>query len=303
MVRHTFSPPPRYNLPMSVELQYAPSRRRRIRWRWVFLALLIIAAVPLWHDRKELVTQAKIRWSMGQCRTYTRPPDSIALESNTVYAAQLAARDTSYSLLPTAWPLSPSMKYSWHNGEAFKSVDPWQALSVAMIAPGRQAVWLRSIGALVPTIPLFVHERTSKGRPARLVVVELGVDGLQGYVFAPGYPWQQPTLIWSGLTHNLGETIPDTLARVHNLTIQTPPGQAPPSLSLRQLYGPNVLHPPGHIYFGQPDPSDPAKFSIRVEIGKVTFTFVGQLMPDDTIQIEGPLLSEIFEKLGPQNGR
>jgi hypothetical protein len=73
-------------------------------------------------------------------------------------------------------------------------------------------------------------------------------------------------------------------------------------LSLRQSYGPDALQPPAHIYFGQPDPNDPAKFTIRVEIGHTPFDFKGQLMPDDTIQIEGPLLSEVFEKLGPLNG-
>ena len=284
---------------MSVELQYAPSRRRRIRWRWVFLALVIIAAVPLWHDRKELVTQAKIRWSMGQCRTYTRPPDSIALESNTFHAAQLAARDSSYKLLPPGTVIASMTR----TGQAYESVEPWDTLSASMRSPSLPATYLRSLGPRVPTIPLFVHERTSKGRPTRLVVVEFGFYGLQGFVLAPGHPWQKPTVVWSGLTHNLGETIPDTLARVYNLTVQLAPGEAPPPLSLRQRYGAEALQPPAHIYFGQPDPSDAAKFTIRVEIGKTPFIFEGQLMPDDTIQIEGPLLSEIFEKLRPQNGR
>jgi hypothetical protein len=147
----------------------------------------------------------------------------------------------------------------------------------------------------MPSIPLFVHERTCKDRPARLVVVELGVDGLQGFVLAPGYPWQKPTLVWQGPVHNLGETIPETLARTHNITTPFTPSQ-----TQRQLYGPDILRPAGHIYFGQPDHNDPAKFTICVEIGTTPFTFAGQLMPDDTIQIEGPLLSEVFKKLPPR---
>jgi hypothetical protein len=290
---------------MSAQLDYVPTpRRHRLPWRWLGLIALLITGGLLVVYRNVLTSQARLRWTIGQCRTFTRPPHFIALESNTFHAAQLAARDSNYALLPPRSPLSGNYyrvtrasSYSWHPGEAYASVAPWDTLSASVAAPGPQAAFLRTLGVRVPSIPLFVHERTCKGRPVRLVVVELSVDNLQGFVLAPGYPWQTPTLIWRGPTHNLGETIPDTVDRVHNLAIHLAPGETPQSLALRQRYGPDALAPAAHIYFGQPDPNDAAKFTIRVEIGKIPFTFEGQLMPDDTVQIEGPLLSEVFKKL------
>jgi hypothetical protein len=290
---------------MSAQLDYVPTpRRHRLPWRWLGLIALLITGGLLVVYRNVLTSQARLRWTIGQCRTFTRPPHFIALESNTFHAAQLAARDSSYALLPAGWPMTVKLRlsnvpssYSWHPHEAYASVAPWNTLSASVAAPGPQAASLRTLGVRVPSIPLFVHERTSNGRPARLVIVELGVDNLQGFVLGPGYPWQKPTMIWQGPTHNLGETIPDTLARVHNLETHLAPNEGPPSLALRQRYGPDALAPAAHIYFGQPDPNDAAKFTIRVEIGKIPFTFEGQLMPDDTVQIEGPLLSEVFKKL------
>jgi hypothetical protein len=282
--------------PMSAPLDYAPTPRRRVPWRWVTLATLLIAGVLLWRYGKQLSAQSKLRWTVRQCTTYTRPADSVAYEENAFHAQQLVAHDAAYQLLPlNTWGNSTEYR------GAYKPADPWNAFPAAARGRrlGRFAFVLPGATAL-PAVPLFIHTRTSKGRPERLVVVELDSNGLQGYVIDPGPLWGKPALIWQGLVRNLGENIPGTLGRA---TILRAPIDLRPGENIQAALDRVVLRyhttqqPPARIYFGQVDPNDSAKFTIRVAISNTEFKFDGQLMPDDTIQIEGPLLYDVIVKI------
>jgi hypothetical protein len=281
---------------MSAQIDYAPNPRRRVPWRWVGLIMFLIAAGVLVAYRTPLTAQTKLRWTLGQCRTYTRPADSIALEANAAQANQLAAKDSNYRLYP------PGMSVPWGpSGGAYRPVDPWDALpATARPAPLSMRFPYYLANAPVPVaVPLFVHQLSCKDRPARLVAVELNPDGLYAYVIAPGRLWETPTLIWQGPVRNLGENIYETLARAprFNGPFGIRPGETAQTAVNRALLEASATQPPARIYFGQPHLTDPAKFIIRVAIAKSEFNFEGQLMPNDTVQIEGPLLSEVFKKL------
>jgi hypothetical protein len=287
---------------MSVELQYAPAhRRRRIRWRWVFLALLLIATVPLWRYGSAIIAHAELRWTLGQCRTYTLPANAVAIEANPAQAVLLLTPDTPYR----SYPSRDYVPWGGASG-VYRSVPPWEALPPALRPPPRARRFPFYLSTATPiAMPLFLHERLAKDRPARLVAIDLDPEGLRGCVINPGRPWEKPTLVWQGPVRNLGESIPEIIARGVSLSpnVIPDPGEswnAALDRANRQAY---ANQPPARIYFGQIDPADSSKFSFRVEVSKAEFTFVGQLMPDDTIQIEGPLLSEVFEKLGPPNKR
>jgi len=280
---------------MSAQLDYAPTPRRRVPWRWVGLILLLTAAGFVVAYRKPLTAQTKLRWIVRQCTSYVRPSDSIAYEENVFHAQHLVAHDASYQLLPMR---------NWRPNEyggVYKPVDPWNAFPPA--ARARRLgnyLLIRPSAAAPPAVPLFIHARTIRGRPERLVIVELDSDGLQGYVIDPGPLWGKPVLLWQGRVRNIGESIPETLMRAggSHIPIDLMPGENVQAALDRIVLGHIATNqPPARVYFGQVHPNDPAKFTIRVAIAKTQFNFEGQLMPDDTVQIEGPLLSEVFKKL------
>jgi hypothetical protein len=280
---------------MSSPLDYAPIPRRRIRWRWISVAVVLLSSALLWRYGKDLSAQSKLRWTVRQCATYTRPADSVAYEENVFLAQQLVVHDASYQLLPMNNWRSPTE----YRG-AYKPADPWNAFPPAA-RPRRLGSYLFVRPGLTapPAVPLFVHTRTSKGRPERLVVVELDSDGLQGYVIDPGPLWGKPALIWQGLVRNIGESIPDTLGRAKmlHIPIDLMPGENVRAALDRAVLKYHTTQPPARVYFGQVNPKDAAHFTIRVAISNTEFQFDGQLMPDDTIQIEGPLLYDIIVKI------
>jgi hypothetical protein len=292
----------------SAQLEYAavPRRRFRVRLRWLALVLLLAAIFVAWRYGWRIRDQASLRWTVRQCLNYSRGEDSVAYEANRYYANDLAARDSTYRV---SFP--PSLADSWQFRGAFKPVDAWDTLALrnlpaltsnstpnirstlftlpggalSYVGPGGKAPTHipyvnRFVAPFTFVAPIFVHERKAIGHPARLIVVELTNslqhDQIECFVIDPGPHWGKPTLIRHGKPHEVGETIPGVLSRA-GLPV-------------------NANEPAARVYFGQIDPNDSARFTFRVAVLQAQFNFDGRVLADDTIEIDGPLLSEVLMK-------
>jgi hypothetical protein len=279
------------------QLEYAtrPRRRFRHRLRWFALVALLAGALIAWrYYGRELSDQAKLRWAVHQCVTYTRTEDSIAYEANEVLAKELATRNPAYRLiLPQGGVYYRQLRGAYLPAEPWESI--WGGINARQTRSSRSTFSRPKVGMSyglafslpAPVAPLFIHERECKGRSTRLVVIELGGtstrEGIDCYVIDPGRAWGKPALLWTGGPRQLGEGIQDILSRT----------------------GPNIgpTAPPARVFFGQVDPNNSAKFTIRVAVLNAEFRFEGRLMADDTIEIEGPLLSEVLSKISAANDR
>jgi len=258
-------------MPPAPPLDYARATHPRRRWRRILLiSLLLSITILIWHFRHPILSQSKLLIAQYRCMHYAAPPDELAYEEDMQRGDQLIARDPAHyaqanNITMTYMPLSEK--------PAYRKTPCWENLCSSFPRPGssNSQSWqiLPSPGnPKFFSIPVFLHQRRAKGGENRLIVIDIG--GVYGY------------------------SLYARIIRPASLT------KGPEILSEEQVVGDSIdlikiarlFNDPNHLgiqlYAGQPDPTDESRFTINACIASVNIKLQGQLLPNDTIQIEVP---------------
>lgn len=245
--------------PESPRLTYAPPppwhRRRRFR-RAVGVVLLLAATVVGWRYTGPAWARGRLLYLQHKCLAYTAPPDQVVYEQDPARAAALLAQpgyaNPAAAGSSTEAALTPRC---W--AEACRLAG---GLAPPTSAGGSAAAVLGGAGPSGAT--LFLHERRTPSGQRRLVAIQT-VPGL-------------PVLVG---------TVP-VLVEPGSLT--APPKPHAPTIDadfdLRLPANPTGRR---YRYFaGQPDPADPAHFTVRFLADDVPGTVEGWLRDNDRLDLK-----------------
>jgi len=245
-------------------LEYAPARKRRLLrpLRTTLLLLLLIGAYFGWRYRTPITVGTKHWWAERQCLNYSPPHDQVAYEQSPFFGNQLVQRDPSYKQKYYSQMFRTGV---WSMEGTWKQIDPWEAVSTRTGQLQYSGNFFTTTRGQ-PSATVFLHERQCPGRPPRLVVVELEGSHLHyaSHVIATGSFSGEAIEIWHG----------------SNSTIEQPLN----SWGFIR-FGDNPVS--ARAYAGQIDPKNSAKFSIRHAINDEEYMVHGELLPDDTVRLEG----------------
>lgn len=265
-------------MPPAPPLDYAPTSHPRRRWRRILLISLFLSiAIVSWHFRHPILSRSKLLVAQYRCMHYAAPPDELVYEEDMQRGDQLIARDPAHYIRARHFP----MRYMpVSETPACRKTPCWDALCdsfpaqvsnssigwsisksgwYALPSPSDTGFW---------SIPIFLHQRRAKGGENRLIVIDL--EGTHGYNLTARVI--RPASLTKG---------PQVLSESDDQ------GDSSDLIKIARLFNdPNHLGI--QLYAGQPDPADESRFTINACIATVNIKLQGQLLPNDTIQIEVP---------------
>jgi hypothetical protein len=243
--------------PSAGPLDYAPAPRKR---RWVYrvmvASLLLGLALVAWRWGPSWWRRAEILYWQDQCLQFSLSPDAVVYEEDPTEAGALLAGNPKYHTYPLQRRSSPQAAPSLATAAAL-DVSDWDRLTSML--PGFHPSLLK------PAI-IFLHERISPAGHRRLVCVRYGPSGdtfsaqfiqslnCDTFTVTPG-TWRQPP-------------------------IYTPQGWAYDVLTVWPRKPPLV-----RVFAGQPDPADPAHFTIRYRIWGQEDVLDGRLLDNDRVTL------------------
>jgi hypothetical protein len=245
-----------------IPLNYAPAppRWRRPVWRFALLMMVLAVGFCGWRWRAYAWDQAQVLYWQHRCMTFTAPPDMVVYEEEPTAAAVLLNRPDYFSRRlrrPSGTNGSPATSIA-------ASFTPlcWNRLQTLNPIPMTH-VLDKSIGQ--PTA--FLHERISPAGHHRLVCVN----------YTPMSASFPPMMAqFEGFEFYATALTPATFT-----TFSTPASTSYYSRCAPSAY-PNKS-PRVRVYAGQPDPNNPAHFTIRYQMLGQDDVLDGNLKDDDSI--------------------
>ena len=245
-------------------LDYTPAPPRRKKWlrRGVLPLLVVATAIASYRWGPPAWRQVEILYWQRQCMEYSPSADTVVYEEEPVAAAKLLAHPAEYGPLTVQESVGPGHSDSWVSA-AVADVHCLKQLAAA-IAPtwGAQiAVGFNRAAAVA-----FLHERWSRAGHRRLISVLYFPDSdtaMPGAVRAWNYSVQVVTPATSVAALRLSQQI---------LKIEPPRSWPQPPPLVR-------------MFAGQPDPADPAHFTIRYQMWGQEDVLDGRLNDDDSVTL------------------
>ncbi len=249
----------------ALQLEYGtappPWRKRIVR---ILLALAFIAILAFaWRFGPFCWHQTKLLYWQRQCMNFTLSPDTVVYEEDPIAAAVLlhVPNYSPYVLYrgegsnnhPTIVQAAALFPSCWHTLGTFVGQPIATHFSFGPGGGGAGAI-------------IFLHERISPSGHRRLVCVH----------YAPDTPTFVQSFI-EGYNYDTSAGLPATWTK--------------PLTFARRLYVLGVLsgfprHPPlVRTYAGQPDPNDPAHFTIRYQMWGQEDVLDGQLLDNDQVTL------------------
>ena len=232
-------------------IEYAPPppwhRGRRIR-RVVAIAIVSVVVGLVVYNRQFIWHRARLLHHQRQCATYTAPSDHVVFDSDPERAALLATQPD-YLLGPSSVPLRSYVKTAGHT----------TAVHVPPCFRELQFIFADNRGSRSNAL-LFLHERTSRGGHQRIVAIRCSsmVDE----------HWIPDMIEWVVIT-------PAGLTSQPVRRVGYDDTRAQRTRSTRR-----IEHAPIRMFAGQPDPVDPARFTIAYETRGQAFLLHGILTDD-----------------------
>jgi hypothetical protein len=240
--------------PRAAPLEYAPAvRSRRWIYRAIFACLLMGLSVAGWKWGPGWWRRAEILYWQHECLQFSLPPDTVVYEEGPAGAAALLAGNPNYHPYPIQRRSSQHAAPSSATAAAL-GVSDWDNLGIALPRP-----------KINPAV-IFLHERISAAGHRRLVCVRYWPEGdsfsaqfvqalnCDTFTVTPGTWSQPPVLIPKGWRYDVETWWP----------------RKPPLV---------------RIFAGQPDPNDPAHFTIRYQIWSQEDVLDGRLLDDDRVTL------------------
>jgi len=236
-------------------LDYAsPKRRRPIRT--LVIALFAVASIAFGYYRIPIVERTNLLVAQHRCLNYSAPPSLVVYDSVSGRVGTLGASEGTYfeRELPSSFTF-PAM---------FRKIGARE--TIRSVLPPNSAPPVLSFG--VPAGPgdsatVFLHARRAKGGAERLVIFDW--DGvMHAQVIRPASPWRGPQLLSQ-------RSIDDGLD----------------VFKIAMLFN-DEKQLGTRIFAGQPDTNDESRFTIDCCFFGVNFRLLGQLLPDDTIDVQLP---------------
>jgi hypothetical protein len=243
--------------PRAAPLDYAPARRNR-RWiyRAIFASLLLGLSLVAWKRGPTWWRRAEILYWQHQCLQFSLSPDTVVYEEDPTEAAALLAGNPKYHPYPLQRRSSSQAAPSPATAAAL-DVSDWNKLTAVLPRPNSR---------LINPGVIFLHERISPAGHRRLVCVRYGPQGdtfaaqfvqdfnCDTFTVTPG-TWSQP---------------PIYTPRGWDFDIESGWPRKPPLV---------------RIFAGQPDPNDPAHFTIRYRIWGQEDVLDGRLLDNDQVTL------------------
>jgi hypothetical protein len=266
--------------PRAAPLEYAPAvRSRRWIYRAIFACLLLGLSVAGWKWGPGWWWRAEILYWQHGCLQFSLPPDAVVYEEDPTGAAALMAGNAKYHPYPFKRRSSQQAAPSSATAAAL-GVSAWDKLTAALPGfysapimqgpPGYVHFTPTSLPGSPPPIispaVIFLHERISPAGHRRLVCISYGSQGdtftaqfvhglnCETFTVAPGTWSQAPALIPNGWEYDILTEWP---------------------------HKPPVVR----IFAGQPDPNDPAHFTIRYRMWGQEDVVDGRLQDDDRVTL------------------
>jgi len=226
---------------------------------------LIVAATAVcgWRWGPYLWHQAKLLYWQRQCMNFSAPADTVVYEEDPAAAAVLLKTPgySPYVLKRGAGRNAPTTPVQ---AAAF---DPQCLINLAAFRPLQFGPFVAAPGGVGGcNAILFLHERISPAGHHRLVYVS----------YAPSTVDFQPEFI-AGYNYETSAVSPATWT--------TPLSFAQRFYAIDVLSGYPPTPPLVRVYAGQPDPTDPAHFTVRYQIWGQEDTLDGRLQDDDQITL------------------
>lgn len=224
--------------PTPPQLEYAPANPRRARRRRILRWLLAFTVLALtyvgWRHGSEIKAQARLLYLQRQCLTYAPGPNVVAFSSDPADLTTLAQRPGYQTLIGRSTSMASAFT---------ASLPPCWVDYTAAALPKRSPTGRAAI--------VFCHQRTSATGVRRLVVIERTIS-------YPHYPYNPLNL---------------DVVLVDPASIRGKPVDRTPVYPNIRETGAIAIEPvPFHIFAGQADPNDAARFSIRYrEAGNVHY--------------------------------
>ena len=233
----------------TAQLDYAPAPPllRRKRARRIFLVIvLLLAAYPACRFGPPVYRHTRLLYLQHRCLTYSPPADQVVYDEDSPTAAAHLA-DRAYIAVPPSPAWTQNRPSAGTKPIAARPTPELQDLFPLLPLNPK----LSSFGG-TPTIggsaTLFMHELKTKTGLRRLVIVARSPAGYGPY----DYPFDLFPVLYEPATLT---TAPRAIAPARQLSIidWLGPAGPPPSRNLR-------------FYAGQPDPADPARFTITYDL-------------------------------------
>jgi hypothetical protein len=266
--------------PGAVPLGYAPARRSR-RWvyRVIFASLVLALAFVGWKFSPTGWRRAEILYWQHECLQFSLSPDTVVYEEDPTGAAALLAGNPTYHPYPLRRRTGPKAAPIPATAAA-RGVSGWDKLTAVLpgfysppILTGPPGYVIFSPTALPGSSPpliqpavIFLHERISPAGNRRLVCV---THGSQGDTFSAQFV--------HGLNCDTFTVIPGTWSQ--------PPIYRPLGWAYDVLVDWPRKPPLMRIFAGQPDPNDPAHFTIRYRIWGQDDVLDGRLLDNDRVTL------------------
>jgi len=247
-----------------IPLDYAPAPRRH--WKWtgrIVLGLLVVAtAVCAWRWGPYAWRQTKLLYWQRQCMNYSASADKVVYEEEPAAAAALL-NGPDYSPYGLKRAPAPNGPVTPVQAAAF---DPlcWRRLGTFTTMPTRMFTGPGVSGGAGGDV--FLHERVSPAGHHRLVCVcyapaanTFSASFIEGFDYAA---FVSPPATWTT------PFVPTQLSPPYDVISGLP--RVPPLV---------------RMYAGQPDPADPAHFTIRYQMWGQEDTLDGQLKDDDQVTL------------------
>jgi len=252
--------------PVPLNYATAPPRWKKVIRRILLVLLLVPACLAgrrwgpyVWH-------QSKVLYRQYRCMNLKMPADAVVYEEEPDAAAQLLRSSdyVPYALHRTQFVNDVETPLTPVQAAAFEP-ECWNKLATPTSPIGLDFfVW--GFGSR-STATIFLHERTSSGGHRRLVCVSYAPERYRTFqpAFFPGMNYYASVALpatWSQ---------PITVARCKYWGGSMRSGWPPPPLV--------------RVYAGQPDPNDPAHFTIRYQMWGQEDVLDGRLTDDDQITL------------------
>jgi hypothetical protein len=244
--------------PSAAPLDYAPAPRNR-RWiyRATFVSLLLGLSLVAWKRGPTWWRRAEILYWQHQCLQFSPVADTVVYEEDPTAAAALLAGNPKYHPYPLQRRTSSQAAASPATAAAL-DVSDWNKLTTVLS---------RLYSPLIKPGVIFLHERISPAGHRRLVCVRYRP---QGNTFSAQFI--------QGLNCDTFTVIPGTWSQ-------------PPIYRLQWTFAWDVetvwpRKPPlVRIFAGQPDPNDPAHFTIRYRMWGQEDVLDGRLLDNDRVTL------------------
>jgi hypothetical protein len=244
-----------------IPLNYAPAppRWRRPVWRFALVAMVFAIGFFGWRWGAYSWHQVQLLYWQHRCMTFTAPPDMVVYEEEPTAAAVLLNRPDYFSSAlrrqsGNNGPTSPS------NAAAFTPLC-WNRLQVLNTGPKTGGSANSPGGATI-----FLHERISPAGHHRLVYVNFFTLTI---MFTPNFV--------ESFDCESKALIPATFT-----TLLIPTSE---SDGLSEGIGDPNKSPLVRVYAGQPDPNNPAHFTVRYQMWGQEDVLDGNLKDDDSITL------------------